>query len=106
MHHSDYRGLPFATRNTDATRRFRFCSKRSPVQQSDWAFRVARKFALRIELVPEPLWGLNLRSNEVGLGPYRWLALSRTVRAELGRCSICASNNRLYFHKDTAITEK
>ena len=30
---------------------------------------MARKFPLRIELVPEPLWGQNLRSNQVGLGP-------------------------------------
>ncbi|SDP49756.1 hypothetical protein [Afipia sp. GAS231] len=60
---------------------------------------MARKFALRIELVPETLWGQNLRSNQVGLGPYRWLALSRAVRAELGRCSICGSTKRLQGHE-------
>jgi hypothetical protein len=67
---------------------------------------MARKFALRIESVPEPLWGLNLRSNRVGLGPYRWLALSRNVRAVLGRCSICASEKRLQGHEVWKFREK
>jgi hypothetical protein len=67
---------------------------------------MARKFPLRIELVPEPLWGQNLRSNQVGLGPYRWLALSRNVRAELGRCSICTSKKRLHGHEIWKFSEK
>lgn len=28
---------------------------------------MARRFVLRVELVPEPLWQMNLRSNKVGL---------------------------------------
>jgi hypothetical protein len=67
---------------------------------------MARKFSLRIELVPKPLWGQNLRSNRVGLGPYRWLALSRNVRAELGRCSICASKKRLQGHEIWQFSER
>jgi hypothetical protein len=67
---------------------------------------MARKFPLRIELVPKPLWGQNLRSNRVGLGPYRWLALSRAVRAELGRCSICGSMKRLQGHEVWKFREK
>jgi hypothetical protein len=67
---------------------------------------MARKFALRIELVPERLWGQNLRSNQVGLGPYRWLALSRAVRAELGRCSICGGKKRLQGHEVWKFGEK
>lgn len=67
---------------------------------------MASKFILRIEPVPQPLWGHNLRSNEVGLVPYRWLKLSRAIRAELGRCSICGSRKRLHGHEVWKFTEK
>ena len=50
---------------------------------------------LRLELIPGPLWGQNLRSNVVGLGPGRWLKLSRAARSALAKCSICGGGGRL-----------
>jgi len=61
---------------------------------------MSRRFPLRVELVPEPLWKLNLRSNQVGLGPRRWLKLSREVRATLAQCAICGTRQRrLHGHE-------
>jgi len=64
------------------------------------------RFRLRIELVPAPLWGVNLRSNMIGLGPYRWLKLSRAIRTELGCCSICGGRKRLHGHEVWQFNEK
>jgi hypothetical protein len=57
------------------------------------------RFRLRIELMPEPLWGQNLRSNVVGLGPGRWLKLSQQVRKRIGKCSVCGRTERLHGHE-------
>lgn len=65
-----------------------------------------RKNKLRLELIPHPLWGMNLRSNVVGLGPGRWLKLSRTTRAALGKCSICGGKHRLHGHENRKYAEK
>jgi hypothetical protein len=67
---------------------------------------MAARFPLRIELIPTDLWSRNLRSHKVGLGPYRWLKMSREVRAELGRCSICGSKKKLHGHEVWKFTEK
>jgi hypothetical protein len=67
---------------------------------------MAPRFPLRIKLIPKDLWGRNLRSHKVGLGPYRWLKMSREIRAELGRCSICGSKKKLHGHEVWKLTEK
>lgn len=42
--------------------------------------------ALRLELVPKPLWGINLRS----LLPKEWPTISKTHRVRAnGRCEVC-----------------
>ncbi|SFQ30554.1 hypothetical protein SAMN05216330_12441 [Bradyrhizobium sp. Ghvi] len=61
---------------------------------------------LRLELIPGPLWGQNLRSNVLGLGPGRWLKLSRTTRSALGRCVICGGTDRLQGHESWKYVEK
>lgn len=61
---------------------------------------------LRLELIPEPLWGRNLRSNVVGLGPGRWLKLSRATRSALGKCSICGRKDRLHDHENWRYVER
>jgi hypothetical protein len=64
------------------------------------------KKKLRLELIPGPLWGLNLRSNVVGIGPGRWLKLSRATKAALGKCTICGGNDRLHGHENWKYIEK
>lgn len=61
---------------------------------------------LRLELIPGPLWGRNLRSNVVGLGPGRWLKLSRATRAALGKCAICGGTERLHGHENWEYVER
>lgn len=54
---------------------------------------------LRIEMVPEPLWGKNLRSDE-GLGRYRWDKLRKAIMAERGKsCIICGSDEQPHGHE-------
>lgn len=61
---------------------------------------------LQIELVPKPLWGLNLRSAD-GLGKARWDKLRRSlVEASGGRCIICGSTRKLHGHEVWAYREK
>ena len=67
---------------------------------------MARKHRLQLELIPGPLWGNNLRCNIVGLGPGRWLKLSRATRAALGKCSICGGKDRLHGHENWRYLEK
>jgi hypothetical protein len=48
------------------------------------------RLKLRIDLVPEELWGKNLRSSAEGLGQYRWKKLrDRLVQESDCRCAIC-----------------
>jgi hypothetical protein len=50
-------------------------------------------------MVPEPLWGKNLRSNE-GLGRYRWDKLRKAIMAERGKsCVICGSDDQPHGHE-------
>jgi hypothetical protein len=49
---------------------------------------------LRIELVPKPLWGRNLRSND-GLGKKRWDKLRhKLVESDGARCAICGNTEK------------
>jgi hypothetical protein len=51
------------------------------------------KFKLSIELVPEPLWGVNLRSKDA-LGDYRWRKLRKSLLDRQGPgCTICGDGN-------------
>lgn len=61
---------------------------------------------LRIELVPKPLWGRNLRSRE-GLGKARWDKFRQElIRSNGGRCAICGSGDRLHGHEVWGYREK
>lgn len=67
---------------------------------------MARRFVLRVELIPEPLWQMNLRSNKVGLGQGRWRKLSRSTRDRLRECSICGNRKRrLHGHEVWKLSE-
>lgn len=53
---------------------------------------MTKALKLRIELVPAPLWGINLRSNKTGLGKWRWTKLRRRALESCGgKCIICKS---------------
>ena len=65
-----------------------------------------RRNKLRLELIPKPLWGQNLRSNVVGIGPGRWLKLSRSTRSAVGKCSVCGGTERLHGHENWKFVEK
>jgi hypothetical protein len=59
----------------------------------------APEFKLRVELVPEPIWQFNLRSQE-GLGKYRWDRYRRKLIAEgQNSCTICGSTKKLEGHE-------
>jgi hypothetical protein len=61
---------------------------------------------LRIEMVPEPLWGMNLRSPN-GLGRYRWRKLRKTIIAERGQsCAICGRDDQPHGHEIWEYQEK
>jgi len=60
---------------------------------------------LRLELIPGPLWKLNLRSNVVGIGLDRWIKLSKATRAALAKCTICSGTGRLHGHENWKYVE-
>jgi hypothetical protein len=54
-----------------------------------------RRLKLKIELIPKPLWGKNLRRG--GLGKYRWDKLRRQLIDKDGaRCIICGATDRKF----------
>ena len=54
---------------------------------------------LKIEMIPEPLWGMNLRSSDA-LGRYHWSKLRKSVLTELGpTCAICGSEDEPHGHE-------
>jgi hypothetical protein len=60
-----------------------------------------------VDLVPGPLWGVNLRSNTEGLGTYRWRKLRKHAIQECGgKCVICGSDQRLHGHEVWKYEEK
>jgi hypothetical protein len=65
-----------------------------------------QKPKLHIDLVPQPLWGKNLRSNE-GLGKYRWQKLRQSILDQRGpSCAICASEAKPHGHETWTYVEK
>jgi hypothetical protein len=61
---------------------------------------------LRIELVPKPLWGLNLRSS-YGLGKARWDKLRhKLIETNGAHCKICGNTEKLHGHEVWAYREK
>jgi hypothetical protein len=61
---------------------------------------MARRLKLRIDLVPYPLFGRNLRSAKEGIGAGRWKALRRrSIEACGGRCAICGGTDKLHGHE-------
>jgi hypothetical protein len=64
------------------------------------------RLKLRIELVPKPLWGRNLRSS-YGLGKARWDKLrGKLIESNGARCAICGKTERLHGHEVWAYREK
>ena len=58
-----------------------------------------KSFKLRIELVPAPIWGINLRSKS-GLGKWRWTKFRRGLLATNGNaCTICGSTRKPHAHE-------
>jgi hypothetical protein len=54
---------------------------------------------LQIEMVPEPIWGMNLRAPDA-LGKYRWGKLRKSIIAERGpACAICTSPDQPHGHE-------
>lgn len=50
-------------------------------------------------MVPEPIWGWNLRSND-GLGKYRWGKLRQSILNARGpSCAICGSTEKPHGHE-------
>lgn len=61
---------------------------------------MAQRLKLRLQLVPSNLWEFNLRSEEHGLGLYRWRKLRKDLVNECqGRCCICGSTEKLHGHE-------
>lgn len=64
------------------------------------------RLKLRIELIPKPLWGVNLRSAD-GLGKARWDKLRHNlIELNGARCTICASTEKLHGHEVWSYREK
>jgi hypothetical protein len=61
---------------------------------------------LKIELVPEPLWGRNLRSDDA-LGRKRWRTLRKRVLEERGpACAVCGNTEGLHLHEQWSYEER
>jgi hypothetical protein len=59
-----------------------------------------RRFKLRLQLIPQPLDGRNLRSNKEGLGPWGWKKLCQKIKkAGKTKCELCGSTERLQGHE-------
>jgi len=68
---------------------------------------MSRRFKLRIELVPKPLYGRNLRSETEGIGVSRWRRLRlQAVEACGGKCVVCGSTDKLHGHEVWQYEEK
>jgi hypothetical protein len=68
---------------------------------------VASRFKLKLDLVPGPLWGVNLRSPIHGLGKGRWTTFrKRLVATSDGNCVICGSSEKLHGHEVWRYEEK
>jgi hypothetical protein len=59
-----------------------------------------RRFRLKFDLVPTPLWKFNLRSAIYGLGAQRWKTLrQKIVAGSNGKCAICGVQERPHGHE-------
>ena len=57
------------------------------------------RWKLRVEMVPEPLWQMNLRSSDA-LGRYRWDKLRKSMIVKRGpACAICGTTERPHGHE-------
>jgi hypothetical protein len=64
-------------------------------------------FKLQVDMVPGPLWGVNLRSNVEGIGPHRWNKVrQQAIIACGGKCTICGSGDKLHGHEVWKYEEK
>jgi hypothetical protein len=68
---------------------------------------MARRLKLRLELVPKPLYGRNLRSETEGIGRARWKRLRlQAIEACGGKCIICEGTDKLHGHEVWKYDEK
>jgi hypothetical protein len=65
------------------------------------------RFRLQVDMVPRPLWGVNLRSNIDGLGRNRWEKVrQQAIETCGGKCTICGSAEKLRGHEVWKYEEK
>jgi hypothetical protein len=65
------------------------------------------RYKLQVDMAPGPLWGVNLRSNVEGIGPYRWKRVrQQAITACGGKCTICGSGDKLHGHEVWKYEEK
>lgn len=65
------------------------------------------RLKLRLELVPEPLFSRNLRSESEGIGKARWKKLRlQAIEACGGKCVICEGTDKLHGHEVWKYSEK
>lgn len=58
-------------------------------------------------MVPQPLWGVNLRSDTEGIGKSRWRKVrEQAIEACGARCAICGSSEKLHGHEIWRYVEK
>jgi hypothetical protein len=68
---------------------------------------VHTRFKLQVDMIPEPLWGMNLRSATDGLGKHRWKKVRNQAIEECGgKCAICGSTQKLHGHEVWRYEEK
>jgi hypothetical protein len=68
---------------------------------------MVRRLKLRLELVPKPLYGRNLRSDIEGIGRARWKRLRlQTIDVCGGKCVICGATDKLHGHEVWKYEEK
>jgi hypothetical protein len=49
---------------------------------------VPARFKLRVDMIPGPLWGMNLRSDAEGIGKHRWKKVRKqAIEACGGKCA-------------------
>jgi hypothetical protein len=77
------------------------------IEEAERRIRAMRQEAsglkLRIQLIPKPTWGRNLRKALTARG---WERISHPVRARAGGCEICGGSNRLQCDEQWAYDDE
>jgi hypothetical protein len=68
---------------------------------------VRSRLKLQVDMVPGPLWGMNLRSETHGIGKHRWKKVRKQAIEACGaKCAICGSSQKLHGHEVWEYEEK